>query len=143
METSSQDRQQRIEAHAAELAGVTRGPDQTMRESYGEMDDWIFHLGPWEFLLDPASRRWLYLDLAHNEYLDTGYGAGEAVFELAGEVGFAPPPRRPERSPAPAASASPPTEPQARFCMKCGAAVEAGWKFCAHCKAAVYQADTK
>ena len=139
MATSPHDRQQQIEARAAALAGVTPGPDQTMRDVYGELAEWTFQLGPWEFLLNPLDRRWYYLDFAHDQYLETGYGAGETVFELADEFGFKPPPLRPEREPAPAPP--PPVEPQARFCSKCGAAVEAGWKFCSQCKAAVYQAD--
>jgi hypothetical protein len=141
MATSPPTSQQQIEARAAAMAGVTPGPDQTMRDVYGEMEQWSFQLGPWEFLLDPVTRRWFVLDFAHNQYLETGYGAGEAVFELVEGVGFTPPPLRPDRAPPPAPVPTPAAVPTVGFCAKCGAAVEPGWKFCVKCKSPVAAAD--
>lgn len=135
MNTAQPANQEQIEARAAALAGVAPGPDQTMRDVYGEMGDWVFHLGVWEFLLDPVARRWYYLDFAHNQYNDTGYGAGEVTFALSEEGGFTPPPRRAASTVA-AAPASP-AVPVPRFCARCGAALESGWKFCAKCRAPV------
>jgi len=125
MENPPQDRQRWIEARAAQWAGVTPRPDQTMRDVFGEMDDWIFELGAWKFLLDPVSRRWLYLDFAHDQYVDTGYSAGEVLFELA-EVAFTPPPR-------PRVEAQPP-QPAPAVCSGCGAALQPGWRFCGRCR---------
>ena len=51
--------------------------------------------------------------------LDTPYGAEALLAGLA-------------------AIATAPSRPQARFCHKCGAAVQPGWKFCAICKTPVH-----
>jgi hypothetical protein len=150
METPPQARQQCIEARAAQSADFAPGPNQTMRDVFGEMDDWIFRLGIWEFLLDPVSRRWFYLDFAHDEYVDTGYRAGEVVFELA-DVAFTPLPRRAAEGPrCPGCGVMVQAgwafcgecgaSVAARFCAECGAPVKPGWEFCGECGSPVLRA---
>jgi hypothetical protein len=52
----------------------------TIREVFGEIDEWILELGPFRLFLNPFNRRWLYYDPIHDSWEDTGYNLGEVRF---------------------------------------------------------------
>lgn len=53
---------------------------------FGPQEDWILTLGPRKLFLNPANRRWLFFNLSYEDWMDTGYNAGEVVFALKDNV---------------------------------------------------------
>jgi len=53
---------------------------------FGSQEDWILSLGPRKLFLNPANRRWLFFNLSYEDWVDTGYEAGEVVFVLKDNV---------------------------------------------------------
>jgi hypothetical protein len=57
--------------------------NKTVEEIFGPMEEWIFKLNEkWQLLLMPATKRWWYYDWLHDDWQDTGFDLGSAVFYL-------------------------------------------------------------
>jgi hypothetical protein len=52
----------------------------------GIVGDWVLQLDGERLLLNPVAQRWFCFDVAHDEWLDTGIVAGEAIFVSLGAV---------------------------------------------------------
>lgn len=94
-------------------------PDRTMESVFGDIDEWVFTLGPEKFFLNPLTREWWFFDLVHDDWVRTGYLAGTVTFVWNGkEVTIVP--RENTRCP----SCHAPLPPNAKFCRKCGKPVQ-------------------
>jgi hypothetical protein len=77
---SDPSKQVKIETRLFQPIPKTLNSSMTIREVYGEIDEWIFELGAYQLLLNPFNRRWLYYDSVHDSWEDTGYNLGEVRF---------------------------------------------------------------
>lgn len=114
-------RQVKLEERMTELASQSHDPEQMVSDVYGDMEEWLLRLGNWDMLMMPVTGRWYYFDQIHENWEDTGYDAGEAVFYLEDDALEVEP-----LSPEP-----PPTA--ATICASCGAANPDGSRFCNNC----------
>jgi hypothetical protein len=59
----------------------------TVKQDFGELEDWVIRLGKRRVLLIPQSRQWAWYDQLHKEWVFAGAGIGEAI--LISVDGFA------------------------------------------------------
>lgn len=79
---SDPNSQVQIETRLFQPISQPLNSSMTIREVYGEMEEWIFELGSYQLFLNPFIRRWLYYDTIHDSWEDTGYNLGEVKFFL-------------------------------------------------------------
>lgn len=79
--------QQQIETQLSRLPPRETWDDKAgLKTIFGAEEDWILTLGPRQLFLNPANRRWLFFHLGYEEWMDTGYNAGEVAFVLKDNV---------------------------------------------------------
>ena len=80
MVTKNKNTQNRIEIHLQTPLETVLKKDNTFKQTFGNLKEWIFQEGIFLFMLNPINRRWLFWDSFHNDWEDTGYYAGEVEF---------------------------------------------------------------
>lgn len=110
--------------------------NRTVREIFGEMDQWVLHLGPYQFLLNPLTRVWFLFDSIHDEWRPTGYSAGTVIFSLDGEDIIVSPGKSHETPgimTPPSSLAGSIHQKSMINCPNCGASLPSSARFCRKC----------
>lgn len=47
---------------------------------FGQVDEWVTEIAGHPLLLNPVERRWYWLDRLHQQWRDSGFGVGQALF---------------------------------------------------------------
>ena len=132
--TSTEKTQSHLEQKAAKIvASPAYHTERTVEEIFGPSDDWVLDIGPYRLLFIPFSRQWWLFDTIHDEWVDTGYSAGEVTFSVENGLLMPPPSVPGARGQDPAAK--PESVPAGLKCLRCGKEFPADKKFCTACGA--------
>jgi DNA-directed RNA polymerase subunit RPC12/RpoP len=132
--TSTEKTQSFLERMAAEIvASPAYNTERMVDEVFGPSDDWVLDLGLYKLLLIPFSRQWWLFDTIHDEWVDTGYRAGEVTFSVENGMLLPPPPMPGARGRDPDAKQE--SIPAGLKCLRCGEEFPADKKFCTACGA--------
>jgi ribosomal protein L40E len=134
--------QLKLEEKAKRIRASPIDETKTVKEVFGDWQEWTFQLGLRRFLLNPLTGEWFVCDPVHETWISTEYHTGEVRFIPKGKYDYEAQKVGGEQeavlSPAELAASSPPLPTEKissspTVCPSCNAALPRGHKFCGKC----------